>query len=119
MKLKVQIFLFAIAVSWLITACHSRGIDVTIQNNAAVSLRNVEIDYPGAAFGVPVISPGGSYWYHIKPLDDGELTLGFELENGRNFKQKQAAVRKGEAGRLVIIVEQDSSNQFHTRIEMN
>ena len=100
MKLKIQIWLLAILLGMANLSCHSRGIDLTIQNNAPVALRNVEVDYPGAAFGIAGISPGGSYWYHIKPLDDGDLTVAFELENGKNFKQKQAAVRKGEAGRL-------------------
>jgi len=117
LKPKVQIRLLVILLGMANASCRSRGIDVTIQNNAPVRLRNVEVDYPGAAFGIASISPGGSYWYHIKPLDDGDLTVGFELDNGKNFKQKQAAVRKGEAGRLVIVVEQDSRQEFHTHIE--
>lgn len=117
MKPKIQISLLAFLLSVASWGCHSHGVDVTIQNNARLPLRNVEVDYPGAAFGVANISPGASYWYHIKPLEDGDLTLGFELEDGKNFKQKQAAVRKGQAGKLVIIVEQDSVGQIHTRIE--
>ena len=117
MKRKIQISLLAVLLSVAGWGCHSHGVDVTIQNNASIPLRNVEVDYPGAAFGVANISPGASYWYHIKPLDDGDLTLGFELENGKNFKQKQASVRRGQAARLVIIVEQDSTGQIHTRIE--
>ena len=117
MKLKIRILLLATLLGMANASCRSRGVDVTIQNNTHVPLRNVEVDYPGAAFGIASISPGGSYWYHIKPLDDGDLTVGFELENGKNFKQKQASVRKGEAARLVIVVEQDSPQQFHTRIE--
>lgn len=117
MKLKVQICLLVILLGMANASCHSRGIDVTIQNSSHVPLRNVEVDYPGAAFGIASISPGGTYWYHIKPLDDGDLTIGFELENGKNFKQKQVRVHKGEAGKLVIVVEQDSREQFLTRIE--
>ena len=117
MKLRIQTCLLAILIGIASASCRSRGIDLTIHNNASVPLRNVEVDYPGAAFGIASISPGDSYWYHIKPLDDGDLTIGFELENGKNFKQKQASVHKGEAGRLVIFVEQDSLEQFRTRIE--
>ena len=97
--------------------CHSHGIDVTIQNNTGVPLRNVEVDYPGAAFGTAIIPPGGSYWYHIKPTQDGDITLGFEQESGKSFKQRQAAVRVGERGRLIIIVDQDANQQWHTRLE--
>lgn len=110
-----MLFNFTLAVVAL--GCHSHGIDITIQNNAKVPLRNVEVDYPGAAFGTAVIAPGASFWYHIKPLQDGDVTLGFEPENGKSFKQKQAAVRMRDTGRLIIIVEQDASQQWHTRIE--
>jgi hypothetical protein len=99
------------------SACRSSGIDVTIQNNAKVPLRNVEIDYPGAAFGTGSIAPGSSFWYHIKPTSDGEITLAFEQPDATTIRQKQASVRAGESGRLIIIVERDASQQWHTRVE--
>jgi hypothetical protein len=96
----------AIAGLLLLDGCHSRGIDVTVQNNAAIPLRNVEVDYPGAAFGTAMIKPGGSYWYHIKPTDSGDLTLSFEQENGPVVRRKLAAIKADDAGRLIVIVEQ-------------
>lgn len=90
---------------------------MTIQNNAQTPLRNVELDYPGAAFGTGTIAPGGSYWYHIKPTGDGELTLSFEQENGKTIKQKGPAVHAGATGRMIIIMEQDSAKQWHMRVE--
>lgn len=90
----------------LIAGCRSRGIDVTVQNNAAIPLRNVEVDYPGAAFGTPMIKPGASYWYHIKPTDNGDLTLSFEQENGPAVRRKLTTIKASEAGRLIVIVEQ-------------
>ena len=98
-------------------ACHSSGINVTIQNNSKVPLRNVELDYPGAAFGTGRIAPGASYWYHMKPTSDGDLTLSFEQPDAKTIRQKQGSVRAGESGRLIIIVEQDADQQWHTRIE--
>lgn len=98
-------------------ACHSSGINVTIQNNSEVPLRNVELDYPGAAFGTGRIAPGASYWYHIKPTSDGDLTLSFEQADAKMIRQKPGAVHARESGRLIIIVEQDASQQWHTRVE--
>ncbi len=98
-------------------ACRSAGIDVTIQNNSKVPLRNVELDYPGAAFGTGKIAPGASYWYHIKPTSDGELTLSFEQEDAKTIRKKQGSVRAGESGRLIIVVDQDANQQWHTTIE--
>jgi len=98
-------------------ACHSSGINVTIQNNSKVPLRNVELDYPGAAFGTGKIAPGASYWYHIKPTSDGDLTLSFEQPDAKTIRQKQGSVRAGESGRLIIVVDQSANQQWHTTIE--
>ena len=117
MKLRISIYLLAALAMAMALGCRSHGIDVTIQNNAKVPLRNVELDYPGASFGTGSILPGASYWYHIKPTADGEITLSFEEENGKAFRQKEPVVHAGEDGRMIIIVDQNSSGQWSLRVE--
>jgi hypothetical protein len=109
--------LLAAWLSLTAVGCRSHGIDVTIQNNAKAPLRNIELDYPGASFGTGSILPGASYWYHIKPTEDGEITLSFEQEDGKTFKHKEPAVHAGEDGRMIIIVDQNSSKQWSVRVE--
>ena len=113
MKLKVKTCVLLACLSTVISACRASGIDVTIQNNSSVPLRNVEIDYPGAAFGAGTIAPGSSYWYHIKPLGDGEITVSFEQANGGSIQQKGPRVRAGDREILVLVVTQDSNKQWH------
>jgi hypothetical protein len=117
LKLRISIYLLAALAMAMALGCRSHGIDVTIQNNAKVPLRNVELDYPGASFGTGSILPGASYWYHIKPTEDGEITLSFEEENGKPFRQKEPVVHAGEDGRMIIIVDQNSSRQWSLRVE--
>lgn len=117
LRLHLPSCLLAAFLSLTALGCRSHGIDVTIQNNAKVPLRNVELDYPGASFGTGNILPGASYWYHIKPTGDGEITLSFEQEDGNSFKQKEPSVRAGEDGRMIIIVDQNSSKQWNVRVE--
>jgi len=98
-------------------ACRSRGIDVTIRNDGQTTIRNVEFDYPGAAFGTGSIAPGASYSYRVKPLSRGEVSLSFEQENGKTFKQKGPTLVANTDGRLVIVVEQDVTKQWRMRVE--
>jgi hypothetical protein len=98
-------------------ACHASGFDLTIQNNATVPLRNVEVDYPGAAFGVPLIAAGKSYWYHIKPTADGQIGVSFELDSGKNFREKGPAVNAGKRGKITLILEQDEKQQWRIRTQ--
>ena len=100
-----------------IVACRSRGIDVTIRNDGQTTIRNVEFDYPGAAFGTGSIAPGASYSYRVKPLSRGEVSLSFEQDNGKSFRQKGPTVVANTDGRLVIVVEQDAVKQWHMRVE--
>lgn len=109
----ILVLLATIAIS----ACRSHGFDVTIQNNASTPIRNVELDYPGAAFGTPIIAPGKSYWYHIKPTGDGDVSLSFELETGKTFRDRGPVVHAGESGHLVLIVEQDDRQQWRMRTQ--
>ena len=98
-------------------ACRSRGIDVTIRNDGQTAVHNLELDYPGAAFGTGTIAPGSSFSYRIKPLSRGEVALSFEQGDGKTFKQKGPSVIPNHDGRLLIIVEQDASKQWRMRVE--
>ena len=116
---RIKAVLYSVAGFYAVAglACHSSGINVTIHNNSKVPLRNVELDYPGAAFGTGRIAPGASYWYHIKPTSDGDLTLSFEQPDAKTIHQKQGSVREGESGRLIIVVDQDANQRWHTTAE--
>lgn len=110
----------AVIALWIFAlGCHSTGVNVTIQNNAKVPLRNVELDYPGATFGTSNIAPGGSFWYHIKPTKDGAVTLSFDEENGKSFKQTGPTVHQGKDERLVLVVDQDAGGKWRISVETN
>lgn len=113
MKRCAQIYTLLACLTAVDLACRASGIDITIQNNSPVPLRNVEIDYPGAAFGAGTIAPGSSYWYHMKPLADGEITVSFEQARGGTIQQKGPRVRAGVREKLVLVVTQDANKQWH------
>ena len=113
MRQQIAILALCFSAGIVTFGCHSRGIDITIQNNAHMPMKNVEVDYPGAAFGTGGVAPGASYQYHIKPLSTGDVTLSFEQENGKTFKQKGPTVHAGDAGQMILILDQDASQQWH------
>ena len=117
MKWKSAICLLVGLLSVTLVGCRSRGIEVTIHNNGHQPLRNLEVDYPGAAFGTGSVAPGRSFSYRVKPLSTGEVTLSFEQQSGGTFKQKGPTVRPQEEGRLRLILEQDAGQQWHMRAE--
>jgi len=114
---KIAILLVFCAVAANTVACRSRGIDVTIRNDGQTPIRNVELDYPGAAFGTGSIAPGASFSYRMKPLSRGEVSLSFEQGDGKTFKQKGPTVAANTEGRLLIVLEQDAAKQWSMRTE--
>ena len=101
----------------ILAGCHSRGVNVSIQNDSKVPLRNVEVDYPGASFGTGSIPPNGSFWYRIKPTSDGQLTLSFDQQNGATQKEKGPTLHRGEEGNIILIVDQDDAGKWQMRVE--
>jgi hypothetical protein len=97
--------------------CHSTGVDVTIRNNARVPMRNVELDYPGASFGIGSIGAGSSYTYRIKPTGNGQMILSFDQENGKAFREPGPKIDRGIDATLIILVDQDASNEWRMRVE--
>lgn len=116
MNLKLTIILVVCAVATGTVACRSRGVDVTIRNDGQSAIHNLEFDYPGAAFGTGSIAPGASFSYRVKPLSRGEVTLSFEQEDGKTFKQKGPVLLPNQDSRLLIIVDQDSAKQWRMRV---
>jgi hypothetical protein len=98
-------------------ACHSTGVNVTIRNNGHAAIRNVELDYPGASFGIGTIGAGSSYSYRIKPTGNGQMVLSFDQENGKSFKEPGPKIDRGVDANLVVLVDQDASNQWRMRVE--
>jgi len=95
--------------------CHSRGVNVSIQNNTKVTLLNVEVDYPGASFGTGSIPPNGSFWYRVKPTGDGQLTLSFDLQNGASCKEKGPGLHRGQEGDIILFVLPDAIGKCKRR----
>jgi hypothetical protein len=117
LKARIPAALLTIWLGLTASGCRSHGIDITIQNNAPVPIRNLEVDYPGAAFGTPIISPGKSFWYHIKPTSDGDLLITFEPENGKTVRQKGPAVHLSDMGKMILIVYQDQNQEWRMRVQ--
>ncbi|MBV9073696.1 MAG: hypothetical protein JOZ10_08705 [Acidobacteria bacterium] len=114
-KFFLALLLSALVCMWV--GCHAYGVDVTIQNNGSVPVHNVEVDYPHASFGVPVIQPGKSFWYHIKPTEQGTISISFEPENGKAVRKQGPEVRPGAIEKLSLTLEQDSNHGWQLQVQ--
>jgi hypothetical protein len=86
----------------LLTGCRSAMVHATVQNTGNAELRNIEVDYPNASFGLPTLAPGQQFQYEFQTEDPGRLTVKFEDAGGKSFSDKGPAVVANQRGTLQI-----------------
>jgi hypothetical protein len=59
----------------LIFGCGSAQLGVTIQNHSSQPLRNVELNYVSASFGISYLAPDATYQKNVEPLRSGQLQM--------------------------------------------
>ncbi len=89
------------------TGCRSRFIQASIENEGGAPLRVVELDYPGAGFGVSTLAAHGSYNYRFKLLGSGPLTLTYTDGAGKLHASTGPSLQEGQEGTLLVKVGQD------------
>jgi hypothetical protein len=96
----------AIAVILLI-GCHSRYVEVTIDNQGPTSLRLVEVDYPSASFGAEAIAANSKFHYRFKIQGSGSLKLEFTDAQGQAHDVNGPELSEGQEGHLMIVVDRN------------
>lgn len=96
-----------LAVSlWLVSAagCRSRFVQTTIENNSSQPLRVVELDYPGAGFGISTLAPHAVYNYRFKAIGSGPLALSYTDARGAAHTATGPEVKDGQGGSLIVSI---------------
>jgi len=95
----------ALSLLWLLAGCtfQSKVIHVTLVNTGAAEVRNIEVRYPGATFGVASLPPGKTFEYRVKPFHDGAVEIEY-LAGQQRMKVALARVHEGQAGRARVLL---------------
>lgn len=93
----------------LITACHSRVVQVKLTNTSSQPISVIVVDYPGATFGVNRLDPGKSYSYPVKPQETGQLKIQFTDANGKIHNAIGPAMHKNDEGAIGVKLNQESA----------
>lgn len=93
----------------LLAGCRSPMVNATVLNTGGRELRNIEVDYPNASFGLPTLAPGQQFHYKFQTEDPGKLSIKFEDAGGKSFSGTGPAVTANQQGTLGIEV--DASGQ--------
>lgn len=89
---------------FLATGCQTRFVAMTIENNTDHPLKMVELDYPGASFGVSTLAPHGVYSYRFKAIGSGALALSFTDAAGGTHTAAGPEIKDAQGGTLVVSI---------------
>ena len=90
----------------LLAGCHSRFVEVTIDNRASTPLRLVEVDYPSASFGAEQIAANSIFHYRFKIQGAGTVKLEFTDAQGQTHTAGGPELHEGEEGHLTVVVDE-------------
>jgi hypothetical protein len=103
-KFKVLVPALLVASSIMVAGCHSHHIDSSIENRTGVTVRQVEVDYPSASFGVDTLAPGQIYPYRFQLRGDGQINVQYTLASGKQVHVNGPKVQEGNEGTMLIIL---------------
>lgn len=94
-----------LSLLWLLAGCtfQSNVIHVTLVNAGTAEVRNIEVRYPGATFGVASLPPGKTFDYRVKPFHDGTVDIEY-MAGEQRVRMALTRVREGQAGRARIVL---------------
>ena len=85
--------------------CHSAFVEATINNQGPSALRQVEVDYPSASFGVDDLAAHSQFHYRFKIQGSGPLKLQFTDAAGHVHNVDGPELRQGQEGSLGIVID--------------
>jgi hypothetical protein len=97
--------------------CHSRFVDATVMNQGNGPVRNLQVDYPTASFGVSQIDPGQKFHYRFKIQGAGTAKLSFTDPDGHSHLNTGFDLREGQEGAMTITVFQNGDNVWAARFD--
>jgi len=103
----IAVLVAGLTAGWamvLLVGCHGAVVNATIANASGAPIKEVEVDYPSASFGVNAIAPGAVYPYHFEVHGSGKLHISYTDAAGAQHEADGPLMHDGEQGALRITV---------------
>ena len=98
------------------TGCHSRQIDVTVQNRTGGAIQLLEVDYPSAGFGADTLAAGAEFRHRIQVRGSGPLKVEYTGSDGRQQQMDGPALAERQEGSLQIVLLPGGKAEFHPEL---
>jgi hypothetical protein len=117
--LRILAVLFAVVAVAALVGCRTRSIDATVVNNGNGTVRNLQVDYPSATFGVSQVDPGQQFHYRFSIIGSGTAKITFTDPDGHTHQNSGFQLREGQEGAMTITVYQNGDNVWAAGLAPN
>jgi hypothetical protein len=110
--------LLAIPIICLLSlaGCRSHFINITVKNTGTGELRNIEVRYPQASFGIANLAPQQTYTYKFQASGEGEMALTLIDAHGKQHNETGPALQKADEGTITLSIDSDGNNKWDTEL---
>ena len=99
-----------------VTACHSAHVELTVENRTGAEVRQLEVDYPNASFGVDTLASGAVYHYRIQVTGKGPVKVQYTGAANQQPHISGTDLAAGDRGLLEIVLLPAGKAEFHPKI---
>jgi len=108
--------LIAVLLPLAMAGCHSRHIDLRIENRTGEPVQLLEVDYPSASFGKNLLAKGENYLYRIQVRGSGVLKVQYTTRAGQPVVINGPALAEAEEGQLGVILLPGGKAEFRQEL---
>ena len=98
------------------TACHSRQVDVTVDNYTGAAIQQLDVDYPTASFGSNSLDANAEFKYRIQLRGQGAVKVQYVTTQRQTVKIAGPALVEDQEGRLIIVLLPEGKAEFHPEL---
>ncbi len=99
-----------------LASCHSYHVDTTVQNHTGGPIKQLEVDYPSASFGINSLEAGAIFHYRIQIRSDGQLKVQYTDGSGHQPQIDGPTLMERQEGSLEIELLPGGKAEFHPRL---
>ena len=105
------------ALAIILAGCKSYWIDVDVQNHTGQSIRQLEVDYPTASFGINSVASEAAMHYRFQVRGSGPVSVSYVTSDGKARHTDGPTLLEHQHGQLTIRLLPGGKSEFVPNIQ--
>jgi hypothetical protein len=94
--------LAAVAMMLACGGCKSYWVQTSVENQTGQTVRELEVDYPTASFGINSLAPGAAMHYRFQIRGSGPVKVEYNFSDGKQIHAQGLTLTERQHGQLTV-----------------